>query len=112
MGQKECASCHELKPLSAFGKNKAKKDQLHIYCKLCVNTKTKLSSKPVLAPGIRVCPRCKLLLSNDQFNKDSSKTSGYASYCKTCHNQWKSEHRQKPKFSIRVHIVEVIVKVV
>lgn len=38
MDVKQCSKCNESKPLACFSKNKAKRDGLSHYCKLCAKT--------------------------------------------------------------------------
>jgi 5-methylcytosine-specific restriction endonuclease McrA len=38
---KQCRSCEEIKPLGQFGKNSARKDGVHYYCKPCTAERTR-----------------------------------------------------------------------
>lgn len=39
---KTCSRCQQVLPLSAFGKNRSRKDGLHVYCRPCQNERSRL----------------------------------------------------------------------
>ncbi len=87
---KICKKCNQNKELKEFNKNKAKKNNIDIYCKLCVREKGKKYRK-IKIPLIskypienKVCRKCKEDLPKNNFSKKINESDGLYYYCREC----------------------------
>ena len=90
---KICKLCNIKKELIQFNKNKAKKDNLDIYCKECVLNKSK-KYRPIYIPLIakdvinnKICFRCRIEKSKDEYSRCYKTKDGFISHCKKCNNE-------------------------
>jgi len=87
---KLCVRCKEEKPETEFPKNKLKKDNLDIYCRLCHSTAARIrrqtfkSREVVNIPATKFCGQCKTTKSNEYFHRNRSSQDGLVLYCKEC----------------------------
>lgn len=96
--------------LENFNKNKAKKDGLDIFCKICRRIYKKKfyikSEQPIIVykEGFRICIKCNIEKSVESFNKDVKRRRGYQSYCRDCEKLYREvnyESRKKQKEEYR-----------
>lgn len=110
--EKECKSCHKIKPISEFGKDKHRKDGLYHVCKECKNKRhqrliqrwEKKRSQKVDIPDEKTCIKCQRVLPVSQFTKSINYKDGLDNICKECWSQrrkenkarWREERLRKP----------------
>ncbi len=102
---KACPSCSELKPATAFGRNRTLTDGLSFYCLACnrarnnawYRKKRRALGKDIrdhswVPEGFRWCPVCRQAVVHEDYMRSSATTSGFGSRCKACHNAAGSEY--------------------
>jgi hypothetical protein len=110
---KECAICHQLKPLLSFTRNETTLDGHSQMCSTCV---TKVRKENAIIWSVqrktkgtivreRRCNTCGRLLPVSMFSKNRERKSGYYDFCKACYRkkeraifaQWEDQ-RKKAEF--------------
>jgi len=87
---KTCRRCHNEKQLSAFPRNRGKKDGLDIYCRGCSSEthrakREAMRSRMVIdIPDTKMCRKCNIIKPSQLFHRDRLQRSGLAQYCKVC----------------------------
>lgn len=105
--EKECKSCHKIKPISEFVKDKHRKDGFHHICKEC---KGKLHqglvykweqerSQRTDLPDEKKCAKCNRVLPVSQFTKSINSKDGFENYCRECQFQRRKENKKRWKKS-------------
>jgi hypothetical protein len=105
---KDCPGCKESKPVTAFGRNSARKDGLAYYCKQCFGEvsarsyrkRRRAEGKDVrerreAPPGQRWCPDCADFLPLERFGLNASAPTGLAGYCLTHQGRRSDESRDR-----------------
>lgn len=91
-GFKRCYSCKEVKSISEFYKNRARRDGLHTACKVCAKVHdlgvNRRRSERHEASSERKCLRCEQVKPTTDFHKDSN--GYYRNVCKECRNKERS----------------------
>lgn len=91
-GYKKCYSCKEVKPLSEFYKNRARRDGHHTACKACAKISdhavTDRRSKRNEAIVQKQCLRCEQIKAIADFPRD--RNGYYRNVCKACRNKERS----------------------
>ena len=97
MRDKRCRNCGEVKPLSAYHRDRYCPDGRKSACKTCVNAqrrekaaKKRAASLPPRPAGVDVatekwCPQCQVVKPFASFHKDRRTADGYYLYCRSCH---------------------------
>jgi hypothetical protein len=96
---KFCKDCGELRPLSEFTRDRARKDGLSFYCKMHARRrllrskdarrgppKSRHRREVVVPDGAKWCPDCGAVKPLTEFVRNAGQPSGFAPYCKPCHN--------------------------
>jgi hypothetical protein len=86
MSTKCCSRCRQEKPFEAFNKDKATKDGLSYYCRVC---KSRYPHKPAIKykpdyDGVKICSRCGLEKPKTEFYAHSNYKDGLHRFCKPC----------------------------
>ncbi len=89
---KRCSICHEVRPIEAFGINRATPSGRNYMCRECAAKRARdqrnLSNKPRswrrTRPGYAVCTMCQKELSIEAFTKRASSAIGISPTCKRC----------------------------
>jgi hypothetical protein len=97
---KRCPDCGEVKPNSAYRRNKSTPDGLSFYCKECFSRRDnaayrkrmaergkKVRERVVAPHGSKWCPGCVSIRSLAEWGRNRASKDGYNSYCKACHNK-------------------------
>lgn len=106
---KECTVCKESKPFEDFYKQKARKDGLMSFCKLCdharktnylrkKNPPTRqltLVARELNKQGKKFCPRCKEVKNHESFYTTGQSNDGFASYCIVCYKSIDKKHFER-----------------
>jgi Recombination endonuclease VII len=99
LAQKFCRDCGELRPVSEFTRDRARKDGLAFYCKTharerLLRAKDARKGPPksrhpravVVPAGSKWCPDCATIKPLGDFVRNSGSRMGWSAYCKPCHN--------------------------
>jgi hypothetical protein len=102
--EKRCPSCHETKPASGFGRNRALKDGLSYYCLACNRARNnawyresrRAMGKEVrdhswIPEGFRWCPACRQPVAHEDYVRNARTASGFGSHCRSCDSVASSE---------------------
>lgn len=97
--EKHCPDCGHSLPLSAFTRDKRRRDGLAFYCKDHARQRLRASKARrqgppkrrypldrVVADGMQWCPDCDIVKPLVEFPASRSRGSGRHIYCKPCHN--------------------------
>jgi hypothetical protein len=116
--QKRCRKCMKWKAEREFGKNRAKRDGLRIYCKDCENAlerkryrgnrkrvreRLRYEDRHRVVRGVKEkqCCRCKQWKRESQFYRKRSTKDGLALDCKECHRQRRERNRKGSRKNLR-----------
>jgi hypothetical protein len=117
VSEKLCRDCGELRPVSEFTRDRARRDGLSFYCKVHARQRV-LSSKDArkgppkrrhpratpVAPGYKWCPDCATVKPLEEFVRNATQPSGRAPYCKPCHNARGKASKEKVGGSRTYHL--------
>lgn len=95
-GRKECSSCHKVKPISEFNKDKNRSDYLSRYCKQCCNEYSKEWRK-----------------NNKNYHQEWSQAN--PGVCSKIVNKWKKNNPQyyySQTYGLTNHEAKVVQKIV
>src|SRR6266478_10085011 len=91
MNIKLCATCGIVRDITAFSKDKYRKDGISNRCKECDSAKFKvwaIKEKEYFRLTSEIfekqCSGCKKFKPSKSFNKDKSRVDGLQRYCKVC----------------------------
>lgn len=112
---KPCAKCGQVKPLTAFARNRCSNDGLQSYCKECVAPISahyyrerqarlgKTVRERVDVPeGHKRCPGCQRVLPYSEWHKNRAARDGFADRCKSCRAERQREEHLRKTFGITV----------
>jgi 5-methylcytosine-specific restriction endonuclease McrA len=98
--EKRCTKCDEIKPVSAFSKQKSRKDGHQIYCKVChkqySTTYIKANEDHILQrnlPEQKRCTKCGEVKPLDEFALRKGQKDGRRNECKACKSQIDKAYR-------------------
>ncbi len=107
---KQCTKCKEVKPATAFSRNKGRKDGLQSRCKECRKVAASPAGRADVAArkakkaemrgaGLKKCGRCKEVKPLTAFGRDKGRKDGLVSRCKDCckssRAKYRAENREK-----------------
>jgi hypothetical protein len=97
---RQCPDCGEVKPSSAYRRNKSRPDGLAFYCKDCFKRRDnaayrrrmaaqgrKVRERVVAPNGYKWCPGCESIKVLTEWGRNRASKDGYNSYCKACRNK-------------------------
>lgn len=87
---KECAHCHETKPLEEFYKSSSTSDGKQSWCKKCTKEYEKIRS-----PRRKRCSKCGKIKPSSEFYKATGRKDGLSSRCIECDKEHGRLHRKK-----------------
>lgn len=112
---KVCPDCRELKPVTAFSRNRARPDGLQFYCKACYSAraarayrerearKGRAVRERVACPeGYKFCPGCRRVTPHSNWHRNATTSDGFAAYCKDCRRRQGEANHLKRTFGITV----------
>lgn len=102
---KQCGSCREVLPRSAFHKDLQKRDGLNAYCRGCRARDRRAATPHALRkrPNARRtahgkdCPRCGLSKAWADFGNNATARDGHQSYCRRCCTEVSAETAERQK---------------
>ncbi|MDO0931767.1 endonuclease domain-containing protein [Streptomyces sp. DG2A-72] len=106
---KRCPRCGENKPRTAFAKNKAMRDGLHVYCRECASAyhqarqvaKGRNVRPRVEVPaGHKYCRTCGKIKPHSEWTRNRSASDGFATLCKSCKAIQGRAHHLKRHYGI------------
>jgi hypothetical protein len=88
--QKQCFTCKETKPASAFPIDRRNRDGLTGICRPCAASAAKASRElraalPKPLKTEKTCTRCHVTKTISEFYKNRLKRDSYSCYCRECH---------------------------
>lgn len=96
---KMCYTCRKVKPLTEFGKNRAKKDGLCGSCKECARmhgaaTRKRTAARTEIFGTVtsKRCTKCGEVKSADNFSPNAYDPSGLQPDCKPCRAEYMREY--------------------
>jgi hypothetical protein len=97
--EKFCRDCSELRPVSEFTRDRARRDGLSFYCRTHSRQrllrakdarqgppKARYARDRLVPDGHRWCPDCGTVKPLDEFVRNAGQASGRGPYCRPCHN--------------------------
>lgn len=90
---------------SSFANNRAAKDGLQFYCRVCVNTgvykdparnsrkKVPHGTRNIVAGGTQACTDCGQMKPVTEFRKRGDRSNAVTSQCRKCWTDWRRDHR-------------------
>ena len=103
--EKQCPDCGDLKPASAYRRNRARPDGLSFYCKDCFARRDaagyrrrqaargrEVRERVAVPEGYKCCAKCRAVKELDQFAKAPRQRDGRNCYCKDCNNAMQREN--------------------
>ena len=102
---KKCSKCKQIKPVSEFGKDSARKDGFCPQCKICRNRQAAeyrkrqaSKEKIIITTGLyKKCTKCGGIKPVSEFYKRSCSKDGFSLKCKICLDRQAAEYRKTPK---------------
>ena len=106
---KKCPDCGEVKSSDDFYKNKAARDGLNTYCKVCWSVRAKAQRKKtkdaeVEPPASKVCPSCSTEKPASEFRSDKTKADHLSSSCAECISSRSRSYYERNKDRIRANV--------
>src|ERR671927_2016604 len=96
---KYCKDCGELRPVSEFTRDRARRDGLSFYCKTHARRrllaskdarngppKARCARDVVVPDGSKWCPDCSTVKPLEAFVRNAGQSQGRGPYCRPCHN--------------------------
>jgi hypothetical protein len=121
--QKRCPDCGEVKPNSAYRRNKSTPDGLSFYCKDCFRQRDSAGYRKRMAergrkvrervsapPGHKWCPGCESIKPFGDWGRNRASKDGYNSYCKACHNKRSAREYLKRVYGLTPDDVKTMIE--
>jgi hypothetical protein len=109
---KLCPDCGSEKPQAEFHRNARTPDGLALYCKPCMNARTRASHarraaaegrlvrpRPVAPAGEKWCSGCESFQAQTAFGPNRANGDGLATYCRPCFRKKSNEHYRRRRLS-------------